>query len=234
MGMKLVGMALTKWAPHVPDRAFRLLVRMASTALDEPSGDMPAALYFGGRDLLMSTLRAERNGSLKSLERSVERGIKDLIRVGAIERTNRAYFGERAVYRLTLFNPIRIDEPLVDNREEPDTEGRAMPDTHGGAMPDTQGGKSPTPTGGPMSTEEVLEEQLEEEGVDLSGPVTVRAREPTSEPQPELAPPKCDQPGCAKGYVLVGDPPTIAKCPTCHPNSNVIQFPRRETTSAQG
>lgn len=231
MGMKLVGMALTKWAPHVPDRAFRLLVRMAMTALDEDTTDMPAGLYFGGRDLLAGALRAERNGSLKSVERSVERGIRDLIELGAIERTNRAYFGERAVYRLTLFNAIRIDQPPVDNEGEPDTSGRAMPDTHRGAMPDTQSPQSPTPTGGPRSTEEVLEEQLEDESVDLTGPVAVARARDAPKPIEEIPPDKCPQPGCAKGYVLIGEPPSIAKCPVCHPKSNVIQFPSRKESA---
>ena len=47
MGAYLVGFALANWS-HVPDRAFRVLVRMALTALDYPNGDQPADLYFGG------------------------------------------------------------------------------------------------------------------------------------------------------------------------------------------
>src|SRR5262245_54468810 len=46
MGAHLVGMVLASWS-HVPDRAFRVLVRMAHTALDAAKEDQPSERYFG-------------------------------------------------------------------------------------------------------------------------------------------------------------------------------------------
>lgn len=229
MGMKLVGMALTKWAPHVPDRAFRVLVRMAMTALDEGTEEVPPNLYFGGKDLLLAVLRGERTGTLKSLERSLERAVKDLVELGAIERTNRAFFGERACYKLTLMGPVRIDDRAVDNSGEPDTQCRVMPDTHSRAMPDTQCRESPTPTVGPMSNEEVLEEQLEDESVDLTEPVAV-TRATGAEQNTELISSACRDPTCQMGYLYDRTKPKGQRnipCPICRPAAKVIPFQRK-------
>lgn len=78
MGARLVSQVLARWT-HVSDRAFRVLVRMALTALDEPNNGTPASVYFGGRDLLAMTLRRERGGDLDTAYKTVKRAIADLI-----------------------------------------------------------------------------------------------------------------------------------------------------------
>jgi hypothetical protein len=237
VGMKLVGMVLNKWAPHVPDRAFRVLMRMAAIALDEDSDKAPAATFFGGRDLLASVLRAERSGTLKSQDRALTRAINDLIELGAIERTNRACAGNRAEYRLTLFGAIRIDGHAVDKSKEPDTHwypepdtSGQKPDTHWYPEPDTHWSKSPTPTGTPRSTEDylgLLEEQDQEESVDLSAAVTVPRANATDDSNNNSSR-KCDDPRCELGYRYDKTRPKGDRnypCPICSPN--VIPFGRR-------
>lgn len=244
MGMKLVGLALTKWAPHVPDRAFRVLLRMAATALDEPTDKYPAATFFGGKDVLLSVMRAERHGTMASMEKALGRAIADLVELGAVERLNKPRAGTRGEYRLTLFGAIHIDGRAVDNPVEkqiqPDTHGGAQPDTsgpqpdtHRGAQPDTSGYLSPTPTGGPRNKEEELQEELEEQpqknAADLVEPVTVRARDDEPPEKSEIEP-RCRNPECLNGSVIDKTKPKgkrIAPCPECQPPNNVIQFGRR-------
>ncbi len=238
--MKLVGLALTKWAPYVPDRAFRVLVRMAAMALDEDSEKVPASMFFGGRDVLASVLRAERSGTIESQDRAVTRALKDLIELGAIERANRPGNGKRAEYRLTLFNAIRIEGHAVDNSKQPDTHWYPEPDTSGqqgtsGCLPepDTHWSGSPTPSGTPRNTEDYLlqlEEQDQEFGVGHQEQLTpARA---TTESQIELAnsQSKCGDPTCELGYRYDKSAPKGQRnipCPEC--NGNVIQFPGRRS-----
>lgn len=108
VGAQLAHVAVARWAPHITDRAFRVLMRMALTARDVPRGGTPAATYFGGDELLLLTFS---EGKRESKVRSVRRAIADLISVGAIERIRRGNNGSRAVYRLTLDN----DPTPVDN-----------------------------------------------------------------------------------------------------------------------
>lgn len=229
MGMKLVGLVLTKWAPYVPDRAFRVLTRMAMTALDEASEKMPASLYFGGRDLLIACLNAERSGTIDSLERTLKRAINDLIRLGAIERTNRAYSGERAVYRLTLEKPIRIDELPVDNSGKGDS-GVPKRGTPTGTHRGTPESKKGDTHRYPKEKEEPLEEQQEEIRVSDTEPVAVRARDAEAPNENEIEP-RCRNPECLNGSVIDKSKPKgkrVTPCSECQaPPDNVIQFGRR-------
>lgn len=227
MGIKLVGLVLTRWAAHVSDRAFRVLTRMAATALDEPSKDTPASLYFGGRELLASALNSERNGTPESALRTVKRAIAELIDVGAIRRTNKAYAGVNQVYELRLWDAIRIDGRAVDNSAKGDTSGTPEGDSTGTPVGDTSGPKWGTPRVPPRNKEEPLEERYEDEGVDLREPVAVARARDAPKFVEETPPDRCDQPTCSRGFVLVGDPPRIERCPKCH--SNVIPFPDRRS-----
>lgn len=234
MGAQLVSLALTRWAPHTPDRAFRVLIRMALTALDEGTVQVPAGLYFGGRDLLLSCLRAERKGSRESVLRALSRAIDDLVKLGAVERVNKAYAGVNQVYKLTLMAAVRIDGRPVDNFGKGDTDNHPLGDTHDHPEGDTGATERVTPTTTPRNQEEPLEELREETSLDLRGPVTApRANQPAhkltnesplaTDPPP---PPQCPEPTCARGYVLTADN-RIEKCPRC--NSNVIPFPERRS-----
>lgn len=227
MGAKLVSLALTRWAPHVPDRAFRVLVRMAVTALDEASNGQQAGLYFGGRDLLLSCLKAERNGTRDSQLRALRRAVNDLIDLGCIRRTNKAYAGVNQVYELTLWAAIKVDAQPVDNSVgEPvkgDTSDPPLGDTDD---PPQEGPWCPergTPTTPPRNHEEPIEELREEQGVD-ERPELTTARDPTPTQTPNESP-RCPEPGCARGFVLRGE--QITYCPRCRPN--VIQLPERKS-----
>lgn len=102
MGVQLANVAVARWAPHVSDRAFRVLMRMSLTALDKPSNGQQAAVYFGGVELLVMTLRPGRGGGEESLYRTVRKALNELVKLGAIESMERGRRGHRAVYRLTL------------------------------------------------------------------------------------------------------------------------------------
>jgi hypothetical protein len=230
MGANLVTQVLMRWT-HLNDRAFRLLVRMAHTALDKPNGVIPAKTYFGGRDLLAMTLRAERGGNPESVYRAVKRGIADLIDGGAIERTSAARSGNNGVYLLTLDSAHGIDRGHADNHSpdpgQGDTGGTPQGDTQGTAEGDTSGSGRGTPAVPPICKEEPLEELWEEGDGDLRTDGAVArtrdaAKESISPPVDET--PKCAKPGCAKGWVIIDG--AFAKCPDCateRPNLRMIK-----------
>lgn len=231
MGATLVAQAIANWS-HVSDRAFRVLVAMAVTAKDNGSKDVPAKLYFGGQEQLVTALRRERGGTEDNAIRTVKRAIAELIQVGAIRCTQAAVLGSHAVYLLTLNAvPIPVDKPGWDRNASimGGTTGVPLVGTTGVPL----GGTCEVPTGGtpevPPSKEpleEPLEELEEEERVALRSDVAVVAPGADAK-KPEIPPPKCPQPTCAKGVILVGDPPMPAHCPICHPN--VIPFPERRS-----
>jgi hypothetical protein len=180
MGANLVGRVLANWT-HVSDRAFRLLVRMAHTALDHPQNGQPADHYFAGRELLAMTLRAT-GGTEQSRYRVVARVVAELIEVGAIERIDSGRTGHSAVYRLTLGD---LCKPARKPKK-------------GGLSSHPQGGQISHPKGGqidhervaklatPRNQEEPLEELREEEVVELTTTShPLRATEP-SEPAPVI------------------------------------------------
>jgi hypothetical protein len=154
MGAELVSLALAHWT-HVSDRAFRVLMRMALTAMDKPAKGRPAAVYHGGRELLAMTLRSDK-GTAETRYRAVKRALAELADEGAIQHLQTGWAGQRAVYRLTLERTRK-----------------------GGPTSPPEGGPSGPPMGGPWGTEwgaseapprnheEPLEERDEEEAVDV-------------------------------------------------------------------
>lgn len=107
MGSQLVAKVFATWAPHVGDKAFRVLMRMAHTALDTPTEEHAANLYWAHPDLVAAAMGG--TGTLQSRGRLARLGIEELIERGALERVNRARTGSRQVYRLTLDNePVEI------------------------------------------------------------------------------------------------------------------------------
>lgn len=150
MGSRLVALVLARWT-HLSDRAFRLLIRMAHTALDDPNGGVPAGIYFGGRDLLAMTLRSQ-SGSTASQYREVRTVLAELAKAGAIERIGEAHRRARAVYRLTLEQRRAIDTSAVDDEPAaPRKEGDPPPikegvsATKGGGLTPSKEGVSPPP-----------------------------------------------------------------------------------------
>lgn len=241
MGALLVGKVLARWT-SAPDNAFRVLVQMAMTALDAPSRDMPAGLYFGGHEPLKAMLRSDGKATADSRERTVRRALADLADMGAIERTNKARSGMRQVYRLTLDNEVRplerkpnrrfaIDEPPVDNfigsDPQPDTSCPPQADTTSPAQADTMCPERRTPVVRPRNQEEPLEEKRKETP-GFHEPVTLARASPAADRDGFIAPPQCGYPECSRGWIIPSDPSKLPhQCPRC--NSNVIPFPDRRT-----
>lgn len=208
MGAQLVALALARWT-HVSDRAFRVLTRMALTALDEPQNGTPAGMYFGGRDLLVASLR--RDGASDATQRrKVRRLLDELIDAGAIERAAHGRAGKNSVYRLTLLNePKSIDEPLVDNPPVDNSQGGPQRPPEGGSDRPPQGGPQ-RPLRGvlrtpPRNHEEPIEE-LSEEDMGVLGEKVTPARVHSSV-QPEEIP---NDDGTASPAAT--DPPTCPRC----------------------
>lgn len=189
MGASLVGAVLARWT-HVSDTAFRVLTRMALTALDNSSADgkKPAATYWGGRDLLAMSLRRlwpegddERSANArKNIHRDVRRAINELIKEGAIEVVDTGRVvreGNRQVYRLSLL-PLRqegVTPPPEEGSTAPPREGFSPPPEEGGFQ--HRGGVH-NPSLGVEGTREGANEGAEEgcEIVDLRSPRKLSAR----------------------------------------------------------
>ena len=210
MGAHLVAKALTTWAPVVGDKAFRVLVRMALTALDEATETRPACLYFDDPDNLAAAMGG--TGSALSRGRLARRGIEELIGRGALERVNRAKTGSRQVYRLTLWNQPRQYEPVRNERPKPDHWRTEESGSSDAASPEVR-----TRQVHPRNQEEPLKELERNEVVDVSEPVTVPARDADTEPEPVSSLPPCGDPTCFLGYVKVPGAKGNQRCPVCNP-----------------
>lgn len=202
MGANLVTQVLASWT-HVSDRAFRVLVRMAVTALDNPTPKQPAAIYRAGRDLLAMSLRTEGNASTRY--RAVKRAVAELTEAGAIEHLATGWAGQNAVYRLTLDR----------------SKSSIGPDRMGGSSDPPEGGSSDPPMGGQNATEwgapatpprnhkDLQEEREEEEGADLR--TASHPPRATAKPDSKPIPPRCPD------HFIALKPRTDGKapCPLC-------------------
>jgi hypothetical protein len=211
MGAHLVSQALARWT-HVSDRAFRVLIRMAVTALDNPSKGRPAAVYLGGRDLLAMTLRTEKS-TPRTRNRAVQRALAELSEAGAIKHVRGGWAGQNAVYRLTLDGVRSIDE----HPSGPERKGGPTSHPKGGLKSHPMGGRSGTkrvaPEATPRNQEELLDERGEEEVVDVRPAVTVaRATEADSKPHPD-SPPKPTH--CVHGLKIRHRPDGRPSCALC-------------------
>jgi hypothetical protein len=216
VGARLVSQVLARWT-HVSDRAFRILVRMALSALDEPQEGKPARVYFAGRDPLADVLRNERGGDRQTAYRTVKRAIAELIAEKAIERTDAGRSGHNAVYKLTLGKARSIDTPLVDNPESESSQG------------DTSGSVRGTPAVPPRNQEEPLEEQVEEirRGVLPVDPVVV----PTGG---HAGPQTPSRPGDPSGHRIVSESSTSAEEQQPPQPETATHDRAREATAAEG
>lgn len=178
MGARLVTLVLMRWA-QLGDAEFRLLVRMAHTALDERSDGRPAATYFGGHELLAATMRSD-GGSMSTVLRRVRKAITNLSAAGAIERVGSARSGNNQVYRLTLGAALRIgsDESASRVEEVPDAPTEEVPPGPTEQVPPVPDSRYQAHL--PRNHEEPLEELYEDASTnDLRADLTVpRARCP--------------------------------------------------------
>jgi hypothetical protein len=164
VGARLVTLVLMRWT-QLADVEFRLLVRMAHTALDERSGRTPAATYFGGHELLAATLRSE-GGSLTTTLRRVRKAITGLVEAGAVERVGAARSGNNQVYRLTLeavqrIGPDESVERVQQGSGVPPEEGPQVPAQQGPGVPESRALETL-----PRNHEEPLEELYEDTSTD--------------------------------------------------------------------
>lgn len=205
MGANLVTQVLAHWT-HVSDRAFRVLIRMAVTALDNPTPKQPANIYRAGRELLAMALRSE--GSTETRYRAVKRAVAELTEAGAIEHLATGWAGQNAVYRLTLdpSNVARKPKPM-GGRSDPPKGGLSGPPM--GGQNDTERGVAQAP---PRNHKEITKERGEEEGVGVSTtshPPRATAPEP---PNPDSSsPPK----KCPDGLSAAMRPDGKPECPIC-------------------
>lgn len=114
MGAELVGLVCVKWAHLRSLSQYKILTRMALTALDQDAGpDKPAATYYGGWKTLALTIGRELPNDDDYSENAVKRrkAIRDevirnttaLERAGAIKPlVDKPGQGTRQTWRLTL------------------------------------------------------------------------------------------------------------------------------------
>jgi hypothetical protein len=118
MGARLVGLVLLCWT-DLPERQFRILLRMAYTALDAPSKDgTPVEMYWGGHEPLAMTLRGrypdgdgeQARKARANLLRHVRTEVAALRKAGACEVVDTGKVvrqGHAQTYLLTLDQPNR-------------------------------------------------------------------------------------------------------------------------------
>lgn len=190
MGAQLVALVLTRWT-HLPDTAFRILIRMALTALDAKTEGRdgrppnPPNLYFGGRDPLAMSLRREfptgdseaARKARKNIYGDVRKATAELIKAGAIELVDTGRVirhGHAQTYRLTL-------APFMTGGVLSPPSGRGDNPSSGGVLSPPEGG-STTP---PRSSEEPEEERGKEERAGV-GPQPQVARAHASSTKDQL------------------------------------------------
>lgn len=165
MGANLVTQVLAHWT-NLSDRAFRVLVRMAVTALDTPSKGRPAGVYHGGRELLAMSLRGE-NGTERTRYRTVAKAVAELTEAGAIDHLATGWAGQNAVYKLTLDRARSTDDRDSGDDEMggPSAHPMDVPTGHPmGVRSDTEWMCAEYT---PRNQEEPLKERDEEEVVDV-------------------------------------------------------------------
>lgn len=152
MGISLVNQALFYAAPKISDRAFRVLMRMAATALDKPSDGQPAATFFGGVEMLTMVLRSGRAEKDDSAPRIVRYAVAELIEAGLIECVEKPRKGHRPVYRLTLDSGMTV--PLSRNNGSGMTPDSGTKTTDSGTLHSSLG------TTGSTQDDERLEDEV--------------------------------------------------------------------------
>jgi hypothetical protein len=228
LGASLVAKLVSKWAPHLGHDAFRVLTVMAVTALDNPTPEQPAGMYFNGVKPLQDVLRDSGTRTPAALKKAAQEAIREALAVGAVEQTKAAKSQRRAEYRLTLDNTpaayTRDLQKLKDFKAAQDGQG----ETVSPPAPAIQGETVTPPAGGDGNS------PLAGDGISPSGGDGTSPRggdgispfleeEPQEEPQEELkeeeeagvsahltvartrapAPPEhdsCGEPGCELGF----------------------------------
>lgn len=196
MGANLVMQVFAGWT-HVSDRAFRVLVRMAVTALDNPGKGQAAGIYHGGRELLAMSLR-NKGGTERTRYRSVAEAVAELTEAGAIEHLATGWAGQNAVYRLTLGRP----ESASSHNAVGGSTAHPMGVLRDHPMDVPSGTKRMGPGHTPRNQEEPIEERGEEEGADLQ----MASHPPRATDEPKK---------CPDGLSSAIRPDGKPECPIC-------------------
>lgn len=111
MGYRLANVVSVTWA-HLPERQFKVLMRMALTALDTPSTKgQPAHVYFGGWEVMSLALARdvpdddgtpEATRIRRNLCSEVTKITGALVAAGAIKPSENARRGHQQSFLLTL------------------------------------------------------------------------------------------------------------------------------------
>jgi len=139
--------------PGLKHRAFRLLVGMALTALDEDNEatNMIARRYFGGENGMCELLGSAR--------RAVYEALGELLAAGAVSTVVKGRSGARAVYQLHLDPLAREGAASVRETRTQECAGNTHPLRAGFASPSVRETRTP------RRTEEPLEEITREEQI---------------------------------------------------------------------
>ena len=168
MGARLVAQVFTHWT-HLPDRPFRVLVRMAHIAKDTN----PVPIYWAGRDDLAFALGLPPG---ESAYQAVKRAVRQIVKAGAVEIEYLGHATKRTEYRLTLdkMPPKKGVTTSTPRGSVSDPQKGSVDDPHRGSLSDPAGGQPVTPQG---TTEGGTEENGEESHlVRNSGVVRARPR----------------------------------------------------------
>ncbi len=222
MGATLVAQAIMSWS-HVSHQAFRALMKMAVTAKDQSTKEVPAKRYFAGHDGLVPALLFKPGTAHRSKLRAVRDAVAELEAAGAVECIEPAIAGSNAVYGLTL--------DAIPMPTKPRKKSKGFAKQAGDVAPTEAGTRPPTPYKEEEPLEEPLEELREDEASDLATDLAATRATSAEHDNPEIHPGKCANPACILGNVI---DPTAAKgrrvvpCPQCR-GGNVIAFPGRST-----
>lgn len=177
MGAQLVALVLSRWK-HLNDTEFRILIRMALTALDQENDGHPPHLYFGGHEFLATALRRpfpegdddQARKARQNVLRDVRRSVKGLVDQGAIEvvDTGRAVRqGVAKTYRLTLWSSAGAVTPSSTRHsaggDDPSSAGGDDP-CSGGVLNPHEQGVTPPPRNHVGAREEPREEDRADTG----------------------------------------------------------------------
>lgn len=155
MGIELVKAAAVLHAPNVSGRAFKVLIRMAITALDKPNAKgQPPNLYFDGWELLALAIGQDPERNARRAYEHVRRVLKELEGAGLIERLVEhpsKQSSRQQTYRLNL---------------GPAPKTGSLRPQNGGTRPPDQGRSDPEKAG--PRTDRGLTEDLSQDGIPSS------------------------------------------------------------------
>ena len=179
MGAGNVKAAYVVWASHLRDPAFRLLVFMAVTALDE---DNPPQ-FSGGQETLAIGL-GRRPPLTIADQRAIDRAMGQLRAIGAISRVQHSAPGSTARHQLNLSPDAarRVNKPISESDTRRHVTGEHP--THGGG--DTRRDGTERPTRGDRTSDAARRTEENQEPSRLTDDEPITSSTPVETREPEL------------------------------------------------